>query len=166
MSEKAEFQCLRCSTCCRNLLENQNNVLRGLPLTEKETSLFPPEAVAPKLALGVDKPEKVILFQLKVGCCPFVNNQNECQIYPKRPLMCKSFPIVAGSISNRCRVFSFRKSGLTYDELYSMKTQLEASDRFTRYLQSGMRKRNQKRMKIWEFDLTTRKWIPGRLFEE
>ncbi len=154
-----EFQCLRCSTCCRNLLENKGGIMRGLPLTEKEAELFPKDMLSPKVACGADKPENVILFQLNVSCCPNINNQNECKIYSNRPLMCQSFPIVAGAISNRCRVFIYRKTGFNYDEPYSMSTQLEASDRLEKYIQKKLIKGSRCKQKIWEYDLKTKRWF-------
>jgi Fe-S-cluster containining protein len=133
--------------------------MRGLPLTEKEADLFPKEAVSPKVATGTDKPENVILFQLNLGCCPNINDKNECTIYVNRPLMCQSFPIVAGAISNRCRVFNYRKTGLNYEEPYSMSTQIKASDRLEKYVQKKLTKGSRSKQKIWEYDLKTKRWF-------
>jgi Fe-S-cluster containining protein len=166
MNDPSDFHCLKCSTCCRNLLENKDGVLRGLPLTDDEAKRFSAEVLAPKVAAGVDKPEIVILYQLKVNCCPNLNSRNECQIYEKRPLICQSFPIVAGAISNRCRVFNYRKPGVTYDEPYSMSAQLDASGRFEKYVQSTLRKNIRKSLRIWEYDLNSKKWVPNRLDEK
>ena len=159
MDNAEEFQCLRCSNCCRNLLEIKDGMLRGLPLTEKEAELFPESMIAPKVAIGVDKPENVILFQLSVNCCPKVNNRNECLIYAKRPLMCQSFPIVAGAVSNHCQVFNYRKPGLTYDEPYSMAAQLSASDKLEKYTKSRLSKSCRKGLRIWEYNLENKKWV-------
>ncbi len=112
------------------------------------------------MGIGQNEPEVVVLYQLTVNCCPFVNDNNECRIYTKRPLMCQSFPIVAGAISNRCRVFSYRKPGATYNEPYSMAKQVEASGKLEKYTQNRIKKHHGKFVKIWEYDLATKKWIP------
>lgn len=159
MSAQGSFECQRCATCCRNLLEEKAGILRGLTLTEIETPLFPADMVAPKFAVGETKPESIILYQLVVNSCPHVTKENSCPIYEKRPLMCRSFPIVAGAISNRCRVFNFRKIGVSYDEPFHMKEQLQASDRLTKHMKTVIRKKYKKGLRLWEFDLITKRWL-------
>jgi Fe-S-cluster containining protein len=156
--EHGSFECLRCAFCCRNLYETRGGVLRGLPLTEKETGLFPAELISPKLAIGTNGPETVVLYQLNVNCCPHLNTQNQCQIYNRRPLMCQSFPIVAGAISNRCKVFSYRKPGVNYTEPYTMAEQVQASQKLEKYTQKAVMRRHVKGLKVWEYDLAAKKW--------
>lgn len=129
-----------------------------MTLTEKEAEIFPKEFVSPKMAVGEMEPKEVILYQLNVNCCPHVTLQNLCSIYEKRPLMCRSFPIVAGAISSRCRVFSYRKPGLSYSEPYHMKEQLQASDKLTKHIEGCLRRNMERRQTLWEFDLNTKKW--------
>jgi Fe-S-cluster containining protein len=164
MSNAGEFQCYRCAKCCRHLLEKKGDVLRGLPLTESEKKIFPPDIVSPKMGIGLKEPLEVVLYQLNANCCPHINERNECRIYVDRPLMCQSFPIIAGEISNRCRVFSYRKPGLKYDEPYTMKQQLEASNKLEKYVQKCIAKYSPGKLKIWEFDLATSKWILSKQF--
>jgi len=164
MDQPNVFECRRCATCCRGLLESEEGISRGLPLTDKETKLFPSEIVAPKLAVGVEKPEFVILYQLTVNCCPHINNENNCQIYSVRPLMCQSFPIVAGAISNRCQVFSYRIPGRAYDDPFSMTAQLQANDKLERYIHTRLRRTSRKGLKIWEYDLSTKKWTDRGIY--
>ena len=166
MGAEGDFECLRCATCCRNILECSSGVKRGLPLTEKEATLFPKEVVSPKLAVGVAEPNVVILYQLNVNVCPYVNAQNECGVYEERPLICRSFPIVAGAISNRCRVFSYRKVGVSYSEPYPMKKQLEASKKLSAYTQNRVRKLRRKGLKFWEYNLNTGTWLCRGLVSE
>ena len=158
MNETGDFECLRCASCCRSILESRSGIGRGLPLTEKEASLFPENTISPKLAIGPRRPDRVILHQLNMNVCPHVNSQNECSVYEERPLMCKSFPIVAGAISNRCRVFSYRRVGATYDEPYSMKSQLDASEKLEKYIQKQISKHSMGKSTLWEYDLATGKW--------
>ena len=159
MVEGSEFQCQRCAKCCRNLLESKNDFLRGLPLTEKEAQLFPKEIVSPKLGIGLNEATEIVLYQLNINCCPHINENNECKIYDKRPLMCQSFPIVAGSISNRCIVFHYRKPGLQYAEPFTLIRQVEASEKLEKYNRNRIQKGNKKGLRIWEYNLTTKKWV-------
>ena len=159
MDKSGNFECKRCATCCRNLLESKEGVLRGLPLTATEAKRFPPNAIAPKLAVGVEKPETIILYQPIVNCCPHISDKNECQVYETRPLMCQSFPIVAGAISNRCQVFNYRRPGVVYDEFYNMNSQLRASDKLEKYVESHLRRNSKRGLKIWEYNISTKKWL-------
>jgi len=114
--------------------------------------------VSPKLAIGAAKPEVVVLYQLNVNICPYIDDKNACSKYVERPLICRSFPIVAGAISNRCRVFSYRKVGVSYNEPYSMTKQVEASEQLDAYTRNRMKKNRIKGLKIWEYDLAAEKW--------
>jgi Fe-S-cluster containining protein len=153
MGEENDFKCLKCGTCCRSIIEILGGVKRGLPLTENETVIFSKEHVSPKLALGLTQPETIVLYQLNI------NAQNQCQKYEPRPLMCRSFPIVAGDISNRCKVFSYRKVGVAYCEPYSMANQLEASNKLNAYISKSLKKHFQRGLKIWEYNLATGTWV-------
>jgi Fe-S-cluster containining protein len=153
-----DFECLQCATCCRNLLETRDGKSSGMTLTDKEASIFQPAIVSPKIALGMSAPEITILYQLNVKCCPNVNEKNMCQIYEKRPLVCQSFPIISGAISNKCKVFSYRKVGLSYSEPYAMIRQLQASEKLDKYIQNRIRKHFKEGIKLWEYDLTTKQW--------
>jgi len=154
-----EFECLRCGTCCKTILQTADGVVRGLPLTEKERRLFPPEVVSPRVAVGVEAPETVVLWQLNRNVCLFVGEGNVCQRYEVRPLMCRSFPIVVGAISNKCTVFSYRKPGVAYSEPYTMESQLEADEKLTVYIKKSIKKYSRKGLKMWEYDLATCSWV-------
>jgi Fe-S-cluster containining protein len=166
MDQAGNFECRRCAVCCRSLLESKEGILRGLPLTDKETKLFTSKVIAPKLALGGEKPENIILYQLIVNCCPHLNEKNECQVYVKRPLMCQSFPIVVGAISNRCQVFNYRIPGVAYEEPYSMTDQLKASNKLEKHIQSYLSKKSRKGLRIWEYDPISKKWLDKGLYKE
>ncbi len=159
VGETSDFECLKCGACCRKLLQTTDGVTRGPPLSEKEANLFPPEVISPKLAVGLVEPKTVVLYQLNVGVCPYINQKNECQKYVDRPLICRSFPIVAGAISNRCKVFAYRKVGVSYCEPFPMAKQLEASEKLDGYTLNRIRKHFKKGLKAWEYDLATKKWI-------
>ncbi len=165
MGETVDFECQRCGVCCRSLLESKDGIKRGLPLTEREVSLFPEEVVSPKLAIGVTEPNTVVLYQLNVNVCPYINDRNECGRYENRPLMCQSFPVVAGDLSNRCRVFSYRKAGVSYADPYPMKRQLEASNKFNGYLRNRIKKHYPKGLRMWEYDLSTGQWVDRGFYD-
>ncbi|NLE03308.1 MAG: YkgJ family cysteine cluster protein [Crenarchaeota archaeon] len=159
MQNNAEFICLQCGTCCRNLIENRNGRSSGITLTKNETSLFRSEIVVPKIALGMYGPEIFLFYQLVVNCCPYIDEKNQCKIYEKRPLICRSFPIISGAISNKCQVYSYRKVGLTYDEPYKMTLQLAANNKLEKYFQNQIKKNFKKGIKLWEYDFSTKHWI-------
>ncbi len=160
LAEVSNFGCLKCGECCRSILHcDEEGFTRGLLLTEKETSIFPKGAVSPKLAVGLTEPKTVILYQLNVNPCPHLSGKNECQKYSERPLMCRSFPIIAGAISNRCKVFSYRKVGVAYSEPYTMAEQLEASDKINKHIEKSIKRHYRKGLRLWEYDLATKKWV-------
>ncbi len=160
LGEAGNFECLRCGECCRKILNrDEDGFIRGLLLTEKEVQIFPKEAVAPKLAVGLTEPKTVILYQLNMNPCPHLSSRNQCQQYSERPLMCRSFPIVAGAISNQCKVFSYRKVGVLYNEPYTMAEQLEANDKINKYIENGIKKYYRKGLRLWEYDLAAKKWV-------
>jgi len=151
------FECKKCGTCCRDLLEDFDGIRKGLLLTANETNLFPSEMISPKMAIGVKKPEKIIEYQLNVNVCPHLNERNECRIYYKRPLMCKAFPYESGTFSVKCKVFSHVKVGVPCNAAFSL-TEIEASEKLNRYIMNRFRKYVKKGSQLWEFDLATKKW--------
>jgi Fe-S-cluster containining protein len=98
MEGKIYFKCLKCGKCCRNLLKDEDGVVSGLMLFPDEIGLFPDKFVYPGLGLGFNrfdpaKPESIICYQLDLADCPYLSQENECQIYQKRPLICQVFPL-------------------------------------------------------------------------
>jgi len=150
---------MNCGTCCRNLLEGREGILKGLALTAKETSLFPQDMVSPLTATGMRKPEHVIDYQLNANDCPHIDETNECRIYDRRPLMCRAFPYVQGNFSVKCPIFGSRfKAGLRIS-VPMPDAEVEASQKRDRYFQNRLRKYLKKRSKMWEFDLATKQWV-------
>lgn len=159
MASRSDFQCLKCGSCCRNTVETINGIQRGIILTKKETVLFPPETVTQQYAIGPAKKRKIVFYQMKVAPCPHLDNENKCRIYEKRPLICKSFPIMAGCISSKCKAFSYRKPGQTYQDIYPMSEMREASNKISRYITLKFGKDLMAGAQEWEFDLATKRWI-------
>ena len=153
------FQCKKCGTCCRNLLEHIRGIRKGLLLTAKEVSLFPSKMISHSLAIGTEKRKKVIFYQLNANTCPHIDNKNECLIYDKRPLMCKAFPYELGNFSNKCTVFRNRKVGQFYSGFMPSESQIDVSEKMNRYVRNCLKRYFKKGMKSWEYDLATKKWI-------
>jgi Fe-S-cluster containining protein len=153
------FHCRKCGTCCRSLLEYVNGVKTGLLLAIKETNLFPSEMVSPKLAVGTTKPEAIISYQLNVDACPYISEKNECRVYDKRPLICKSFPYVLGGMSRKCPQIGNQM--MVEIDLWAIDAEIEASKKLNEHILNRAEKLSQKgkRQRVWEFDLEENKWI-------
>jgi Fe-S-cluster containining protein len=151
------FECRKCGTCCRNLIEDVNGMKAGLVLTVKEISLFPSEMVSPKLAIGFEKPEKTILNQLNVNDCPFITESNDCRIYDKRPLVCRQFPYKSeGFASAKCPVFFNVARGTDIE--FSL-IEIEAKEKMVRHTNNRIKKCRGERLRGWFFDLRTNQWV-------
>jgi Fe-S-cluster containining protein len=156
-----EFTCLKCGRCCHDLFDDRDGNKRGLILTTNETSLFPNGSVAPLAAFGFQEPSFIFLYQLSVIDCPHINQKNECMIYERRPLVCRSFPLTQGSFSTKCKLFHFLRD---FPE-NSVKvlidwgiTQLEAEQQLDGYIVASYRKNFQPEIGSWSYDLADSKW--------
>jgi len=150
---------MKCGTCCRNLLEEREGLLKGLTLTAQETCLFPSDMVSPQTATGRKKPEHIIDYQLNANDCPHIDEKNECRIYDRRPLVCRAFPYIQGNFSVKCPVLGrlFKKPGLRIT-FPVPDAEAEADLKRDRYFQNRLKKYLKKGSKIWVFDLATRQW--------
>lgn len=151
------FVCLQCGSCCKNLVNQHDGILRGMPLTEKEAKLFPADLISPRLAVGLKNPKYIITFQLNVSTCPHLDKSNQCAIYSKRPLVCKSFPILSGKINPECKNFDGIKES-EHIAVANMELLIEADNELSLYTSSRFRKHFIKGVKQWRFDLSTHKW--------
>ena len=157
------FECMQCGTCCKNLFDYyyEDRFMKGLALTPKERNLFSPETVSPDLAVGNRNPEKIILYQLNVKNCPYLGESNLCQIYEKRPLVCRSFPFDSRdkSFSLKCPVFGNQVKEEEIFEASDVNAEVESSAKMNMYLDDRYRRYLKKDSKLWEFNLATKKWI-------
>ena len=138
-------------------------------LTSEEAKLFPSRLISPSLAFGVNKPKKVIAYQLNVDICPHLTETNQCRIYEKRPLTCKSFPFVTtlvGStispvVSTACPFISSKVKAEGLREVKLSSTEIESAQKMNRYLINQCQKHFNFTVgsKLWYFDLKTKKWI-------
>ncbi len=83
-----------CGKCCKDLIQQDRGILRGLSLLPEEIGLFPEELVKPYLGIG-RRPHmtkfQVIAYQLSSDSCPYLV-ENNCSRYDERPITCKQFP--------------------------------------------------------------------------
>jgi Fe-S-cluster containining protein len=138
--------------------------LFGLALTEKETKLFPPTLISPRYSVGLMKPKHIITYQLNVSNCPHLDNTNRCSIYSKRPIICRSFPVVLGKLTPDCRVFAGIKENSNVPVVTSsVDPLLEAAKEFDKYVESHFRKHFVSGVREWFFDLESKRWLPKTL---
>jgi Fe-S-cluster containining protein len=94
MPEELVFECRRCGTCCRDLVQEDRGVLRGLTLLPGEEINFPEELIKPAVGLGRRPHERaftVIAYQLAEETCLHLG-ESECRIHDRRPASCRQFP--------------------------------------------------------------------------
>ena len=115
--------------------------------------------ISPSMALGTENRKKIITYQLNVETCPNIDAQNNCSIYEKRPLICKAFPFKSGDFSIKCPILSYRKVGEFYCDFVPSTVQVDATEKFDRYISNRFRKYYVKGIKPWDYDLETMKWV-------
>jgi Fe-S-cluster containining protein len=94
MPEELIFECQRCGNCCKDLLQKDKGVLRGLTLLNEDISEFPKTSIKPAIGQGKRPYEnsfKTIAHQLNKETCPHLRN-SECKIYEQRPASCRQYP--------------------------------------------------------------------------
>ena len=148
------FSCSKCGWCCRTLLVEQF----GLFLTEDEKTLFDSKYVAPYMALGIDKPSNIIAYQLNQAVCPYINENNNCTIYNKRPLACQSYPIQVTILGSMVEADCPQAKYLQKDGSLMTESGIKANQ----YIMAKIRKYCKKGSKMWLFNLATKKWTIAR----
>lgn len=68
----SNFECKRCGECCSNFLPLRDNEIKIMKKLAKKENKHP---------LRKDWYER----------CPFLNNNNKCDIYENRPIICREF---------------------------------------------------------------------------
>jgi Fe-S-cluster containining protein len=92
--EELVFECRRCGTCCRDLLQEDQGILRGLTLLPGEEEAFVGASVRPAIGRGRRPYETgfiIIAHQLLYESCPHLGDP-DCLIYSERPASCRQFP--------------------------------------------------------------------------
>lgn len=157
------YNCRRCGKCCRDLVQNDRGILRGLTLLPEETSLFPEDMVKPYLGLGKRPYEsgfKVIAYQLTIEECPKLGD-NVCTIYETRPTTCRQFPFSLNLDEENEPVLGIDMNCPTASEMVSaMDGTIEFTDRedAEKLLElSRMVTVNPRR--AWVYELGSMKWV-------
>lgn len=85
VAEFEKIDCLNCANCCKTISPAMNEAdVRRLALTlKKKTSDFIDEF----LLIDTDGD-----FVFKTSPCPFLLENNMCQVYPSRPKACREYP--------------------------------------------------------------------------
>ncbi len=157
-----------CGLCCRDLFDDREGHKRGLTLTIEEVLLFPKDLISPLMAVGMEKPEEIILYQLNTKDCPFIDQINKCQIYEKRPLVCRAFPLSQGAYSTKCKLFSFAKN---FPENFVKiaidwgETQLDAESQLDRYIIGKFERGFKRGIGTWSFDLANKRWALRKRYD-
>ena len=157
-----EFECKKCGYCCKTLLEYKRGVLMGLALlTEEEKKLFDEKNITPAFAFGKeDIPIQIASYQLNLAKCPYINENNRCKIYDKRPLVCRAYPVTSNIGRNvadlKCpQVGKYSETELRqlmFSDMYE-----EAINKANDCVGSFFRKYGKKN-RLMRFDLATKKW--------
>ena len=156
------FECKRCGTCCRNLIKTDSDgYTLGLALIGDETALFSQNIVSPHFAVGLAEPSTIISRQLNVSVCPHISGQNHCEIYERRPLVCREFPysITASGAkaSPDCTMIDEQMKAGKRPAMFS-RAQSEACTELSVYFFDMKLKHMPVGGKMWFFDLRDRAW--------
>lgn len=165
-----KFECLKCATCCRNLRVHMGEWTLGLFLLPDEIKLFPEEKIVPMWAIGLKgrsrpRPKTIGVFQLESNNCIHITENNLCDIYDKRPLICHAHPLsltieqgqlISASVNGSCKGARKIPSNANVKlSNYFNDDVLKASAEASAYLENMFRKSGGF---IWLFDLGSHKW--------
>ena len=113
-----KFNCQHCGKCCTNLINRDSHGDIGLMILPHEKDLFDKSTIRP--CMGFDNylysgfnPSYIESYQLSVNTCPHLTSDHRCEIYDKRPTVCRTFPLVIQypkskfpAIESRCTYIS------------------------------------------------------------
>jgi Fe-S-cluster containining protein len=157
------FECQRCGTCCKDLVQEDRGILRGLTLLPGEEKAFPEASVMPAVGLGRRPHERVftvIAHQLAEETCPHLG-EAECRIHDRRPSSCRQFPFSLRMGSESRQQMGLDLSCPSLAELVEGRTNLRISfdDRPSaeRLLEVSTRALANPR-RAWFYDLRSGKW--------
>ncbi len=85
------FECTQCGNCCRN-----HGEYHYVHLTQIELDQIPK-------FLGISRrdflkryctkePHSFVTLRMDTPACPFLNEKQQCSIYPVRPMQCRTWP--------------------------------------------------------------------------
>lgn len=164
------FQCDSCGFCCRHLRRKMGDFTLGLLLLPDEIRLFPVNHLSPMWGVGLKgrsrpRPAVVGVVQLDLNVCPHITRDNRCDIYEKRPQICRAHPltmrlensqVVSASYSKECHavkgVPSDREVILTK---FFSEEMIQASAGLNVYYENMFKESGGL---LWLYDLKSKKW--------
>lgn len=168
------FSCRRCGACCKNLIVETYGCHIGPFLMKNEVSLFPAGTVSPCWAVGMrgrsrSRPN-VKSYQLNVENCPYLTPKNLCQIYERRPVICRAHPltlhvnpttmrVTSASVDSKC--VTCRELGIGKEGTFRVLGQcfsediLRANVIMASYLGQMFQTQGQQ---VWLYDLKIKQW--------
>ena len=166
MAGKIRFECLKCGACCRNLHIKTDLgrgwIIVGLFVMPQERKLFPADIIVPLYGAGLKgrsrvRPEVTFAYQITEDTCPHLTEENLCDIYSKRLLACRAFPLETNFLDRRCTWVHerFQEGDYTPKSELDLGNMHKCHDMLVRYIESYTKHY----LYMWAWDLKTRKWI-------
>ncbi|HEX9678553.1 YkgJ family cysteine cluster protein [Nitrososphaera sp.] len=168
-----KFSCVEgCSDCCiyRDYYPTKEFGKIGVLLLPEEKHRIENLAeqkgisakIVPRLAVGVDAPEKIIAYQMMGkndgDFCPFLDVEKQsphggyaCSIYKDRPLACAAYPVIdAGRVATLDPHCQFCKKHSTTASLDGIQGELESLSKIKAQVRAGA-------MRVWRYATATGK---------
>lgn len=160
-ADPCQFKCRQCGQCCRDLVQEDKGITRGLTLLPHEAQQFDLEHNKPAIGRGKRPHEKnfqIIAYQIAPDICPKLQN-NQCTIYETRPHTCRQYPFSldpslegpllgvdlncpsASKLVEECDSFDFQSKD-SAEKLLELKKLVALNPR-----------------RYWYYDLRTEKWV-------
>lgn len=108
------FKCHACGECCRQLFgKRYGAAIAGWEKTRLEQLAKRLGVTVNFMPLTKSLTGQVTTWQFTDAKCPFIDNQQHCNIYRERPLLCKAYPLMPYGVgychtidqqSKHCRV--------------------------------------------------------------
>jgi len=101
------------------------------------------------------RPAKIFAYQINTNICPHIKPDNTCVIYPKRPMICRSFPfegIGITVISRHCQTIKKMIKEYEMVDRVNAPEEMQANKFLADYVSQYVSGR------VWVYDLSTQKW--------
>jgi len=155
------FQCTRCGKCCREHRGPMLGQLHGLMLMPNEVQLFPSELIKPMFRYHPNTDPSIAgmvwMYQLDSDGCPHYDEERRiCEIYEKRPILCRAYPFEWRGNSVMCHeacseIERLNKLKVT---LSVPRKEVEAAVSIQEYQHEFMRRE----INVERYDLKTQSW--------
>jgi len=134
-------------------------------LTPEETRLFPRDHIFPLYGAGLKgrarpRPAYIFAYQMDLEPCPFFDQQTHlCTNYDRRPVTCRSFPLVgsAAIASQDCQFlarFNVKEETFVINE-ETIREEREANRKGMLHVATHLQRQNL----LWVWPLDLKRWI-------